>query len=109
MEALMKKLMLGLTVIAAAASFSANACDFGAQPEAQYIGKVKNFAQVQKSESLVECTYQIEFTRFDSSMVCPLDIDEVYSETFQDYSCSLKNGDQVSGYMARINDRIVLE
>ncbi|MBC7538553.1 MAG: hypothetical protein H7281_07020 [Bacteriovorax sp.] len=46
---------------------------------------------------------------FNSSFICPLDIDEVFTEHFQDYDCKFKNGDQVSGVMVKLNDKIILE
>lgn len=77
--------------------------------DAQYIGKVKEYRVVEKSESTKECFYKIEFSMFNSSYICPLDIDEVYSFEFQDQSCSLKNGDQVSGIVSNLDGKIVLE
>ena len=102
----MKKLTLGLTLVITALL---SAPSYSCQQEAQFIGKVKNWGEIQRSESTSECFYEIEYTMFNSSLVCPLDIDEVGGERFQDFDCNLKNGDQVSGYMSRVNDRIVLE
>lgn len=90
----MKKLVLALFVTVGSVAAQASCLQ-----EAQFIGLVKNYSEVKKGESVKECFYQIEYTMFNSSMVCPLSIDEVYSHVFQDPSCSLKDGTQVSGIM----------
>lgn len=78
--------------------------------EAQFIGQVKNYNVIQKSESIMECYYQIEYSMFNSSYVCPLVIGEVSYLTFQDHSCSLKNGTQVSGILTKDeNGKVAIE
>lgn len=78
-------------------SLSSFACE---NQEAQFIGKVK---------SQPHCTFQIEYSMFNSSYVCPLVIGEVSGETFSDASCSLKNGDQISGIMHKIDGVLSIE
>jgi hypothetical protein len=38
---------------------------------------------------------------FNPSSVCPLDIEDTANVQFSDYSCTLHNGDQVSGVLVR--------
>jgi hypothetical protein len=107
MEVSMKNLMLTLALASAAfLSTTVQACE---QQEAQFIGNVKNHSEIQRSETTSECFYEIEYSMFNSSFICPLDIDEVLTEHFQDYECKLKNGDQVSGVIVKLNDKIILE
>lgn len=101
MEVPMKNMILAIALVLSSVIASAFACE---RPEAQFMGTVKNVSEISEV-----CFYEIEFSRFDSSVVCPLDISEVYSEKFQDSSCSLKDGDFVSGYMSLVNGKIVFE
>ena len=102
----MKKLVVSLFVMSAFVAVSAQACI----QEAQFIGQVKNYSEIQKSASIKECFYQIEFSMFNESYVCPLSIGEVSYLTHQDRSCSLKNGVQVSGILTKSEDgRVVIE
>lgn len=106
MEVSMKNMILTMALFSSTLITSAFACD---RPEAQFIGTVKNVSVQLGSESTKVCFYEIEFSSFNSSIVCPLDINDVYSEKFLDQSCSLKNGDFVSGYMSLVNGEIVFE
>jgi hypothetical protein len=96
-----------ITSLTALVSLSVFACN----QEGQFIGTVKNFREIQKSESSRECFYAINYLQFNSSYICPLDIDEVSSLEFQDFSCSLKNGDQVSGVMVKFenSENVIIE
>ena len=94
----MKSIVLIASILSAQISF---AC---VQQEAQFIGNVKNFQSVGSN-----CSYGIDFTMFNSSFVCPLDIDEVSTLRFADKSCQLKDGDQVSGVMVKQDDSVVIE
>lgn len=93
----MKNVILGLALISSAAMSSAYACS---APEAQFIGIVKN--------ATAECTYEIEFTMYNPSMVCPLSIDEALT-VYTDKSCTLKNGDQVSGVLVVKDGNLEIE
>ena len=79
------------------------------QHEAQFIGYVKNFQKVAVDQYIVDCSYEIEFTMFNSSMVCPLVIGEVSYLRFEDQSCQLKDGQQVSGVMVKIDGKVTIE
>jgi hypothetical protein len=107
MEVHMKNLVLGFTFLCAALFSTVNhACS---PQRAQFIGTVTNLTTTQISQTVTECFYEVEISMFNSSYSCPLDIAEVSSARFQDQDCALKNGDQVSGVMAKINNLIVLE
>jgi hypothetical protein len=84
----------------------AGACDL---PQAQFIGRVKKHSITQRSESIVECSYQIEFLRFDSSTVCSLVIGEVTGYEFTDPSCAMEDDQPVSGVLTRRGEFIVPE
>jgi hypothetical protein len=93
------------TGLAAEAHFTSNEC----APEAQFIGTVKNFSAVQKSESLVECTYQIEFSLFNPNQLCPLLLEETTEHQFIDSDCSHQNGEMLSGVLSKRGSFIVVE
>lgn len=82
-----------LSVIILLAGTSAFACG---QQEAQFIGKVINHAKAQNG-----CTFEITFTMYNVSMVCPLDEGEVYGIKFADLDCSLSNSAPISGYLVK--------
>ncbi len=86
----MKKL---LSVILILAGTSALACG---QQEAQFIGKVINHTKTQNG-----CTFEITYSMYNVSMVCPLDEGEVAGTKFEDVNCSLKNGAPISGYLVK--------
>ena len=100
---MMKNLICIATLIFAAQAFS---CE---QYEAEFIGKVKNQVSIARSESITECFYEVEYSLFNASYICPLDIDVVSTNKFQDYNCSLKNGDQVSGVLVLKNNVLIVE
>lgn len=77
------------------ASSSAFACD----PEAQFIGNVSEYDHA-------TCTYRIRYTFFHHSTLCPLDRAEASTWTFEDNTCSLKEGDRISGYLVKEGDFI---
>lgn len=93
----MNNIVLGLALIFMSAMSSAFACS----PEAQFIGKVTDVE--------ADCTYSINFTLYNESGVCPLSIDEALATRFENRSCTLKNGDVVSGYLIIKDERVVIE
>lgn len=93
----MKNIILGLALTSTALFSTAQAC----QQEAQFIGTVTNVS--------ADCSYKIDFSMYNVSMVCPLGIDEALMTRFKDASCTLKNGDQVSGILINLNDQIVID
>jgi hypothetical protein len=96
----MKNLFLSLGLLIAA--HNALACS---NPEAQFIGKVVNH-----QESAAQgCTYNIDFSLYNESGVCPLDLQDAARTTFVDAACSLENGKTVSGYLVVKDDQIVVE
>lgn len=83
---------------------------FSCQQEAQFIGKITDYTKTRIDQNLFDCTYKINFTMFNESVVCPLDIDEVTLVEFKDENCSLKNDDQISGVLVRLpTNQIVIE
>lgn len=93
----MKNIILGLVLISTAAMSSAFACS----PEAQFIGNVTKVA--------ADCSFEIEFSAYNESVVCPLSIDEALATRFENKSCSFTNGDFVSGYLIVKEEKIVIE
>ena len=98
----MKTLILASALVISSAVF---ACD---QQEAQFIGKVRNYSVVQNGNSRI-CTFEIDYSMFNYSQVCPLDEGEVAGIRFSDSSCSMKDGDQVSGIMVKKGDSVYIE
>ena len=96
------------TIIVLASLFVAQMSLACLQQEAQFIGHVKNF-QKEKDEHLVSCSYEIEYTMFNSSIVCPLFIGDVSELRFADESCQKQNGEQVSGVLVKKDDVVVIE
>lgn len=78
-------------------------------PEAQFIGKVVNVKKIGIDQYNYDCTYNIEFTNYTASGVCPLDEVEASQTVFTDESCNLKNGDEISGYLIVKNDQVVID
>ena len=95
----MKKLLVSFLVV-----FGSVVAQAACFQEAQFIGTVKNHNPIQKSESITECFYQIEYSMFNSSYSCPLVIGEASLAVFQDYTCAMKNGDKLSGVLVKNND-----
>ena len=73
---------------------AALACDL---PEAQFIGKVADYSKS-------DCSYKISFVEYNESGVCGLHMDDADYVYFTDASCSLKNGDEVSGFLIMRED-----
>ena len=94
---LMKNVILGLALVSMSAMSSAFACS----PEAQFIGKVRYVS--------ANCTYSIDFTFYNESRVCPLSIMDAEGARFEDKTCSLKEGELVSGYLVIKDNKIVIE
>ncbi|MBC7465013.1 MAG: hypothetical protein H7256_03385 [Bdellovibrio sp.] len=99
----MFKYIVGSFILISSAVF---ACE---NQEAQFIGKVSNYTQLQLSESTIECYFNIQLSMLNSSQVCPLVEGEVVGYQFQDKDCSLKNGDPISGVLRRVGNWIVVE
>lgn len=101
----MRNLILGLLLVSA---YSASACEIA---RTQFIGKVKNHYDVLTSENSSECFYQIEFNpeQWWPSAECSVSPGEVAGIEFRDASCALKEGDSVSGVIARSGDSIYIE
>ncbi len=93
----MKNVILGLALISTAAMSSAFACS----PEAQFIGTVTKVA--------ADCSYEINFSDYNHSQVCPLSIDEALVTRFENKNCALKDGDAVSGYLIVQDGKVVIE
>ena len=94
----MKNLIMTVSLVATAfITTSGYAC----QEEAQFMGTIKN-----KS---ADCSFEINFELFNSSIVCPLDIEDADSIRFENKDCSFKNGDSVSGVLVKKDNQIVIE
>ena len=59
-------------------------------------------------QQITTCAYQIEFTRFQPSMVCPLNDGEVSVHRFEDTSCQLKDGQQVRGVLVNKGELVTI-
>lgn len=81
------------------------------QNEAQFIGNVTELKVTRIDQGIWDCTYKISFTRFNPSIVCPLDMELAAQEEFQDYNCSRQftNGDEISGILVEKNGSIFIE
>lgn len=81
------------------------------QNEAQFIGKVTDLRVVRIDQGIRDCYFKIQFTRFDSSMVCPLDEGTVASTELLDADCrmNLENGQEISGYLIEKNGYLSIE
>ena len=81
------------------------------QNEAQFIGNVTELKIAKIGQNDWDCSYKISFTRFNPSMVCPLDYNLATTEEFQDYNCSKKftNGDEISGVLIEKNGNLSIE
>ncbi len=95
-------------VIAIGFLFSAGAA-LACNPEAQFIGKVTEYSKERLDQNVIECSFKINFTDYKESGVCPLSYYEASETRFADTSCSLKNGDQVSGYLIVKDGQVVIE
>ncbi len=78
------------------------------QNEAQFFGNVINHEKHRIDQQQFECTYEISLTQFQPSGVCPLQDADVYNVKFSDESCSLKNGQELSGILVQsIKDGVI--
>ena len=94
----MKNLIMVISLVATALiTTSSYAC----QEEAQFMGTIKN-----KS---ADCSLEISFETFNSSTVCPLEIEDVDTVRFENKNCSFKVGDSVSGVLVKKDNQIVIE
>ena len=98
----MKNIFLSLSFLLA--THSALACS---NPEAQFIGTVINHREYTSYEVLVECFYNIKISSYQESGICGLEQNAVEAETFSDPTCSLKEGQQVSGYLSVKDGQII--
>jgi hypothetical protein len=92
--------VMKIALIVSAFVLSANAALACTKPEAQFIGVVTDYNN---------CSFKIKFTDYKESMACALDIEEAASTTFNDASCSLKDNDQVSGYLVVQDGKVVID
>lgn len=99
----MKNLVLAIGFLFSAGS--ALACN----PEAQFIGTVTEYSKDRLDQNVIECSFKIEFNDYKESGVCPLSYSDAATTRFADTSCSLKNGDQVSGYLIVKDGQVVIE
>lgn len=99
----MKNLVLAIGFL-----FSAGAA-LACNPEAQFIGKVTEYKKVRFDQNMFDCSFKINYTDYRTSMVCPLSESEASTTEFVDASCSLKDGDAVSGYLVVQDGQIVIE
>lgn len=74
--------------------------------EAQFMGKVTSRRVNRIDQGVRDCYYKVEYSLFNSSMVCPLD--QVSAETNEifDYDCNLnlEVGQEVSGILLESKD-----
>lgn len=97
----MKKMMILVLAVAATASVQAQACS---QFEAQFIGTV---SKIEKKGQA--CTVRIDFSTFDSSIVCPLDISEVEGKDIATTQCDKKLNDSISGIVINSHGKLSIE
>ena len=89
-----------IALIVSAFVLSANAALACTNPEAQFMGVVTDYNN---------CSFKIKFIDYRESAVCGLDEEEAASTTFNDVSCSLKDNDQVSGYLIVEDGKVVID
>ena len=68
-------------------------------PEAQFIGKVRDHKKVAIDQNAYDCSFKIDFKSYQPSIICSLDSFDASQAIYADPSCGLKNGDEVSGYL----------
>lgn len=95
----MKK-AIGLFALVMSASIYSQACT---QIEAQFMGTVKKVTQSKDS-----CSIQIQFSSYDSSIMCPLEIEEVIDQNIE-ARCGLQVGDAVSGVLVNDGKKTYIE
>ena len=94
----MKKL-LSLTMVVL--SFNTMAC---LSYDLEFIGVVRNVL----TQGDV-CTYQVTSTQYWENSECPLSPGEVDSALLVDSTCSLKNGDKISGIASKKGEVITID
>ena len=97
----MKK-MIGLFALVLATSVTSLACS---QYEAQFIGKV---IKIEKT-SANTCAVQIDFSSFNSSIMCPLDISEAEGREITTTQCDKKAKDTISGILVDDGETLTIE
>lgn len=103
----MKTILLALSTLVMSSTFAFDC----AQNEAQFMGKVKDLRIVKIDQGIRDCYFKIEFSRFDQSMVCPLDEGKAASAELLDTDCrmGLENGQDISGYLVEKNGFIYID
>lgn len=96
-----KMLFVFLLTIAAQSTF---ACT----EEAQFVSVVKKVTPLNSRECLIELNINLNQANqsYNPSLMCPLDIGEVYDHGFVSSQCDYKVGDQISGYLVK-NDNTI--
>ena len=89
-----------IALIVSAFVLSTHAALSCTNPEAQFIGVVTDYNN---------CSFKIKFTDYRASSVCALDAEEAASTTFNDVSCSLKDNDQLSGYLIVEDGKVIID
>lgn len=97
----MKKIV-GLFALVLATSITSQACQ---QYEAQFIGKV---VKIEKA-SAGSCTVEINYSSFNSSIMCPLDISEVNNKDVVTTQCDKKAGETISGILVDDGAQLYIE
>jgi hypothetical protein len=100
LENIMKKVICVLSVVLSSSIYS-HACT---QVEAQFIGTVKKVTKTQAA-----CSVQVQFSSYDSSAVCPLEIEEVLDQDVLTSRCDLNVGDAVSGILVNNGQKTYIE
>jgi aerobic-type carbon monoxide dehydrogenase small subunit (CoxS/CutS family) len=96
------KQMIGLFVLVLTTSITSQACS---QYEAQFIGKVVKIERT----SADACTVQIDFSSFNSSIMCPLDISEADDKEITTTQCDKKAKDTISGILVDDGEKLFVE
>lgn len=98
-----------LALMALAIAFTSQAEFNCTQQEAQFIGTVRDTRVEWIDQGVFDCYFKIEFSRYNISMVCPLDISEAEGFELLDASCALKDGDEVSGILVKKDGVLFIE
>ncbi len=96
------KRIVGLLIFVLSISMTSQACQ---QYEAQFIGKVIKIEKI----TATTCAVKIDFSSFNSSIVCPLDISEVNGKDIITTECSKKANDTISGILIDDGQQISIE
>jgi len=79
------------------------------QSEAQFIGKIKSTRVERIDQGVRDCFHKLEFSLFNSSMVCPLDVVDASNLELTDFDCQLSEGAEVSGVLILKNGELTIE